>query len=108
VEKILSIKLFCETKTICAKHKGSSLFYLQQFLQFRGGWLGVLKCPLLFFKFNNLENLQLKLTSGFHDKGKEVHETSRLTQLGYDLFKSSKIKYNPIKKFFSGLMASTY
>ncbi|MBU4069397.1 MAG: hypothetical protein KJ646_00270 [Nanoarchaeota archaeon] len=50
----------------------------------------------------------MKLTSGFHDKGKEVHETSRLTQLGYDLFKSSKIKYNPIKKFFSGLMASTY
>ena len=59
------------------------------------------------FLIEKLQSMGLA-TSGFHDNGKEAHETSRLTPLGYDLFKSSKIKYNPIKKLFSGLMASTY
>ncbi|MFH1521329.1 MAG: hypothetical protein ABIF18_00050 [archaeon] len=56
-----------------------------------------------------IRNLQsMGLATGFHQEGNEVHNTSRLTSEGYDLFKSSMINYSPIKKFFSGLMASVY
>lgn len=57
-----------------------------------------------------IENLQSigMATSGFHNKGDEICETSRLTPLGYDLFESSKIKYNSIKRFFHALINSAY
>lgn len=55
----------------------------------------------------NLQSIGLA-TSGFHQEGNEIYETSGLTSLGYSLFKSSKIRHNPIRNFFSGLIASTY
>lgn len=57
-----------------------------------------------------IENLQSMglATSGFHQEGSEVYDTSRLTPEGYDMFKLSEINYSPIRRFFSGLMASTY
>lgn len=54
-----------------------------------------------------LQNTSLA-TSGFHKEGNKVYETSRLTSLGYSLYKSSVENNSPIRRFFSGLMASTY
>ena len=55
----------------------------------------------------NLQSIGLA-TSGFHQEGNEAYDTSRLTSEGYDLLKSSRRNYNPVKKFFSGLMDSVY
>ncbi len=57
-----------------------------------------------------IENLQSMglATSGFHQEGSEVYDTSRLTPEGYDLFKLSEINYNPLKRFFHALINSVY
>lgn len=51
-----------------------------------------------------LQNVGMMKSPGFHREGKEVYETSRLTSLGYSVYLTSRTNHSKIRRFFSSLM----